>query len=53
MGTTGQNAAITAGHGVSAVVTGTSGPLVPGTSQLRTPSKLVRLVTVPKAPIST
>ena len=53
MGTTGQNAAITAGHGVSAVATGTPGPPVPGTSQLKTPPRLVRLVTVPKAPIST
>ena len=53
MGTTGQNAAITAGHGVSAVATGTPGPLVLGTSQLKTPPRLVRLVTVPKAPVST
>ena len=52
MGTTGQNAAITAGHAVSAVATGTPVPLVPGTSQLKTPPRLVRLVTVPKAPIS-
>ena len=53
MGTTGQNAAITAGCGVSAVATGTPVPPVPGTSQLKTPPRLVRLVTVPKAPIST
>ena len=52
MGTTGQNAAITVGHGVSAVATGTPGPPVPGTSQLKTPPTPVRLVTVPKAPIS-
>ena len=52
-GTTGQNAAITAGHGVSAVATGTPIPLVPGTSQLKTPPRPVRLVTVPKAPVST
>ena len=53
MGTTGQNTAITTGHGVGAVTTGTSGPLVPGMSQLKTPPGPVRLVTVPKAPIST
>ena len=53
MGTTGQNAAITAGCGVSAVATGTSGPLVLGTSQLKTPSRPVRLETLPKAPVST
>ena len=52
MGTTGQNAAITAGWGVSAVATGTPGSLVPGTPQLRIPPRPVRLVTVPKAPIS-
>ena len=51
-GVTGQGTAITAGYGVSAVATGTPGPLVPGTSQLKTPPRLVRLVTVPKAPIS-
>ena len=53
IGTTGQSAAITAGCGVSAVATGTPVQLVPGTSQLKTPPRLVRLVTVPKAPIST
>ena len=53
MGTTGQNGAITAGCGVSAVATGIPGPQVPGTSQLKTPPRPVRLVTVPKAPIST
>ena len=53
IGTMGQNAAITAGHGVSAVATGTPEPPVPGTSQLKTPPRLVRLVTVPKVPIST
>ena len=52
MGTTGQNAAITVGCGVSAVATGTPVALVPGTSQLKTPPRLVRLVTVPKAPIT-
>ena len=52
MGTTGQNAAITTGCAVSAVATGTPAPLVPGTSQLKTPPRLVRLVTVPKASVS-
>ena len=52
MGTTGQNAAITTGHGVSAVARGTPAPPVLGTSQLKTPPRLVRLVTVPKASIS-
>ena len=53
MGTTGQNTTITMGCGVSAVTTGTPVALVPGTSQLKTPPRLVRLVTVPKAPVST
>ena len=53
MGTTGQNASITAGCGVSAVATGTPGPPVPGTSQLKTPPRPLRLVTVPKTAIST
>ena len=53
VGTTGQNTAITTGCGVSAVATGTSGPSVPGISQLKTPPRPVRLVTVPKAPVST
>ena len=52
MGTTGQNAAVTAGCGVNAVATGTPVALVPGTFQLKTPPRLVRLVTVPKAPIT-
>ena len=52
MGTTSQNAAITAGCGVSAVATGTPVPPVPGTSQLKTPHRPIRLVTVSKAPIS-
>ena len=51
-GVTGQGTAITAGCGVSAVATGTPGLLVPGTSQLKTPPRLVRLVTVTKAPVS-
>ena len=45
--------AITAGCGMSTVATGTPVALVPGTSQLKTPPRPVRLVTVPKAPIST
>ena len=53
MGTTGQSAAIAAGHGVSAVATRTPGLPIPGTPQLKTPPRPVRLVTVPRAPIST
>ena len=52
MGTTGQNTAIVAGCGVSTVTTGTPGPLVPGTPQLKTPPRPVRLVTVPRAPVT-
>ena len=52
-GVTGQSTAAAAGCGVSAVVTGTPGLPIPGTLQLRTPPRLVRLVTVPRAPIST
>ena len=52
MGTAGQNTAITTEHAVSAVATGIPAPLVPGTSQLKTPPRLVRLVAVPKASIS-
>ena len=51
--TTGQNAAITTGCGVSAIVAGTPVAPVPNTSQLRTPSRPVRLVTVPKGPVAT
>ena len=47
-GTISQNTAITTGHGVSAVVTGLPAAPVPGTSQLNTPPRLVRLVTIPK-----
>ena len=39
--------------GQSAVATGMPGPPIPGTPQLKTPPRLVRLVTVPRAPIST
>ena len=52
-GVTGQSTAITAGHGVSTVTTGTPGPPMPGTPQLKTPPRPVRLVTVPRAPITT
>ena len=51
-GVTGQSTAAVAGCGVSAVATGTPGPLIPGTPQLKTPPRPVRLVTVPRAPIS-
>ena len=53
VGVTGQNAAIVAGHGVSTVAMGTPGPPIPGTPQLKTSPRPVRLVTVPRAPIST
>ena len=52
-GVTGQGTAAVAGYGVSAVATGTPGPPIPGTPQLKTPPRPVRLVMVPKAPIST
>ena len=51
VGVTGQSAAIAAGCGVSTVTTGMPGPPIPGTPQLKTPPRLVRLVTVPRAPI--
>ena len=51
-GITGQSAAIAVGHGVSTVATGTPGLPIPGTPQLKTPPRLVRLVTVPRTPIS-
>ena len=53
IGTTNQNAAITAGCGVSAIATGTPAASAPNTSQFRTPSRSVRLVTVPKGPVAT
>ena len=53
IGTTSQNTAITTGHGVSAIAAGTPVQLVPGTSQLKTPPRLVRSVMVPKAPVAT
>ena len=52
-GVTGQSTAAAAGCGVSAVTTGTPGLPIPGTPQLKTPPRPVRLVTVPRAPIST
>ena len=51
-GVTGQSTAVAVGHGVNAVTTGTPGPPIPGTPQLKTPPRPVRLVTVPRAPIS-
>ena len=52
-GVTGQSTAAVTGCGVSAVATGTPGPLIPGTPHSKTPSRLVRLVTVPRTPVST
>ena len=52
IGTTSQNTAMTTGHTVSAIAAGTPAAPVPGTSQLRTPPRPVRLVTVPKAPVT-
>ena len=48
-GVTGQTSVTNTGCGVSAVLTRAPGPLVPGTSQLRTPPRPVRLVTTPRA----
>ena len=50
-GVTGQSAAITTECGVSTVTTGTPGLSIPGTPQLKTPPRPVRLVVVPRAPI--
>ena len=44
---------VQAGCGVSAITMGMPGPPIPGTPQLKTPPRLVRLITVPKGPIST
>ena len=52
VGVTGQGTAAATGCGISAITTGTPGPPIPGTPQLKTPPRLVRLVTVPKAPVS-
>ena len=53
MGITGQSAAIVAGCGVSTVATGMPGLPIPSTPQLKTPPRAVRLVIVPRAPVST
>ena len=53
VGVTGQSTAAAAGHGVSAVAKETPGLPVPGTPQLKTPPRPVRLVRVPRAPVST
>ena len=53
IGTTSQNTAITTGCAVSAIAAGTPAALAPGMSQLRTPPKPVRSVTVPKGPVAT
>ena len=50
-GVTGQSAAVTTECGVSTVATGTPGLPIPGTPQLKTPPRPVRLVVVPRAPI--
>ena len=50
-GVTGQTSVTTAGCGASAVAMGTPGPMIPGTSQMRTPPRPVRLVTTPRAPV--
>ena len=50
---TGQTAAVTTGCGVSTVAMGTPGPPIPGTPQLKTPPRPVRLVAMPRAPFST
>ena len=51
--TTSQNTTITTGRGVSAIATGTPAASAPNTSQFRTPSRSVRLVTVLKGPVAT
>ena len=53
IGTTSQNTAITTGCAMSAVATETPVAPVPNTSQLRTPPRPVRVVTVPKGPVTT
>ena len=49
-GVTGQSTAIAAGRGVGTVTTGMPGPPIPGTPQLKTPPRPVRLVMVPRTP---
>ena len=53
VGVTGQSAVIAAGCRVSTVTTGMPRLPIPGTPQLKTPPRLIRLVTVPRAPIPT
>ena len=48
-GVTGQTSITTTGCGVSTIAMETPGPPIPGTPQLRTLPRLVRLVTMPKA----
>ena len=48
-GAAGQTSVTAAGCGVSAVVTGTPGPPITGTSQMRTLPRPARLVTTPRA----
>ena len=50
-GVTGQTPVTIAGCGVSAVSMRTPGPPMPGTSQLKTPPRPVRLVTMPRTPV--
>ena len=52
-GTTSQNTVTTTGCGVSTIAAGTPAASAPNTSQFRTPSRSVRLVTVPKNPVAT
>ena len=52
IGTTSQNTAITTGHGVSAIAAGTPAAPAPNMSQLKTPPRPIRLVTVPKGPVA-
>ena len=52
-GTTSQNTVMTTGCGLSTVVAGTPAASAPNMSQFRTPSRSVRLVTVPKNPVVT
>ena len=52
-GVTGQTSAINTGCRVSTVAMGTPGPPIPGTPQLRTPPRPVRLVAMPRVPVPT
>ena len=53
IGTTSQNTAITTGCAMSAVAAGMPVAPVPNMPQVRTPSRSVKLVTVPKGPVVT